>query len=176
MLHLHHFSCVVDTGVSGQSCSGCSLHLRLDNRYCNAICEELGARREVELAPGPLLQDRVMGWLHRQAGIPSATPGMRTFRSPTLKVLPTTDHYSQEPFLRESGEVPFHIFNYWVISLHRLAIQVWFLLGRGWTPSRSLGSRHHVAHKRSCLSPTLPLALAFGNKTCSPPLPHMSCH
>lgn len=50
MLHLHHFSCVVDTGVSGQSCSGCSLYLRLDNRYCNAVCEELGARREVGLA------------------------------------------------------------------------------------------------------------------------------
>lgn len=32
-----------------------------------------------------------------------------------------------------------------------------------------------MAHKRSCLSPTLPLALAFGNKTCFPPPPHCPC-
>lgn len=45
----------------------------LDHGYCNAICEELGARAEVELAPWALLQDTVMG----------------TFRSPALKELPT---------------------------------------------------------------------------------------
>lgn len=69
-----------------------------------------------------LLQDGVMGWLHRQAGIPGATPSVRTFRSPTLKVLPTPEHRSQEPSLRESGESPPpYAFNFWVISEHGLA-------------------------------------------------------
>lgn len=170
MLHLHQFLCMVDTGVCGQSCSGCSLCLRLDN----GICEELGARPEVDLAPWALLQDRVMGWLQRQAGIPGASPGVRTFRSLTLKRLPNPPHYSQKPSLRESGEAPpLYIFNYWVVSEHRLASQVWFLLDRGWTASTSLGSRHHMAHKRNWLSPILPLTLPIGSKTCSPPPPHV---
>lgn len=125
MLHLHQFLCMVYTSVCGQSRSGCSLYLRLNHGYCNVIYEELGARTEVELAPWALLQDGVMGWLHRQAGIPGSNPGVRTFRSPTLRVLPTPDHCSQEPSLREPREAPpLYIFDSWVISEHRLASQV----------------------------------------------------
>lgn len=174
MLHLHQFLHMVGTGVCGESCSGCSLYLRLNNRYCSATCEELGARTEVGLAPWALLHDRVMGWLHRQAGIPGATPSVRTFRSPTLKVHPT-QITAAKTHLWGSLEC-LYIFNYSVTSEHRFSSQVWFLLGRGWTSSRSLGSRHHVDHKRSCLSPTLLSPLAFGSKTCSPPPTHVCCH
>jgi len=110
----------------------------------------------------------------RGAGIPGGIPGVRTFRSPNLMLLPTPDCYSTDSDPRDSGEPPpLHIFNHWVVTVHRLASQARCLLGRDLAAGRSLGCRHHMAHKKSCLAPSTPLTLAFGNKARSPPPPHL---
>lgn len=145
MLHLRQFSCMVDTGVWGQSCPGCSLYLRMDHGYCNVSARSW----EPEQSSTAATLGFAAGQSYGLASQASRNPWSDSWCEDIQVSSP-----EGAPHLESAEAPPPYICNYWVISKHRLASQVWFLLERGWTTSRSLGSRHHMAHRgAACLQP-----------------------
>lgn len=136
---------------------------------------ELQLIADVELGPWALLWVGFTSkWLRSRN--PWWDSGCEDIQVSNPKTAPYPDNGSTDPDSRDSGDPPpLYIFNYRVVTVHKLASQARWLLDRFLTASRSLGSRHHMAHRSSCLAPCTSLSPAFGKKTCFPPSPHVCC-